>query len=98
MPVMETSLPSVGILTLLGLGILFGLKHATEVDHIVAVSTIVSQHRNVLRSGLVGAMWGLGHTLALLVTGIIVLTLRVAIPECGSNWFEFVVALMIIAL
>jgi ABC-type nickel/cobalt efflux system permease component RcnA len=95
---METSLPSVGILALLGLGILFGLKHATEVDHIVAVSTIVSQHRSVLRSGLVGAMWGLGHTLALLVSGVIVLTLRVAIPESVSNWFEFVVALMIIAL
>jgi ABC-type nickel/cobalt efflux system permease component RcnA len=86
------------MLALLGLGMLFGLKHATEVDHIVAVSTIVSQHRSVLRSALVGAMWGAGHTLALLVTGVIVLSLRVAIPEVVSNWLEFAVALMIIAL
>ncbi len=95
---METSLPSVGMFALLGLGLLFGLKHATEVDHIVAVSTIVSQHRSVMRSALVGAMWGAGHTLALLVTGVIVLSLRVAIPETVSNWLEFAVALMIIAL
>jgi ABC-type nickel/cobalt efflux system permease component RcnA len=95
---METSLPSVGIFALLGLGALFGLKHATEVDHIVAVSTIVSQHRSVMRSALVGALWGAGHTLALLLTGVVVLSLRVAIPESVSNWLEFAVALMIIAL
>ena len=98
MHAMENSLPSVGMLALLGLGMLFGLKHATEVDHIVAVSTIVSQHRSVLRSALVGAMWGAGHTLALLVTGVIVLLLRISIPESVSNWLEFAVALMIIGL
>jgi ABC-type nickel/cobalt efflux system permease component RcnA len=95
---MEPSLPSVGVVALLGLGMLFGVKHATEVDHIVAVSTIVSQHRSVMRSAWVGAMWGAGHTLALLITGIVVLSLRVAIPESVSNWLEFSVALMIIAL
>jgi len=95
---METSLPSLGIFALLGLGMLFGLKHATELDHVVAVSTIVSQHKSVMRSAIVGAMWGAGHTLSLLVTGIIVLSLRVAIPEAVSKWFEFAVALMIIAL
>jgi len=95
---METSLPSLGIFALLGLGMLFGLKHATELDHVVAVSTIVSQHKSVMRSAIVGALWGAGHTLSLLVTGIIVLSLRVAIPEAVSKWFEFAVALMIIAL
>lgn len=88
----------VDTLTILGIGLLFGLKHAMEVDHVIAVSTIVSQHRNVLRSALVGAMWGAGHTAALLVTGVIVLSLRVAIPEQVSNWLEFCVALMIIGL
>jgi len=85
-------------LTLLGIGLVFGLKHATEVDHVVAVSTIVSQHKNVARSALVGAMWGAGHTAALLITGVVVLLLRVAIPEQVSNWLEFGVALMIIGL
>jgi ABC-type nickel/cobalt efflux system permease component RcnA len=82
----------------LGVGLLFGLKHATEVDHVVAVSTIVTQHRNVLRSALVGALWGAGHTVSLLIIGVIVLSLRIAIPESVSGWLEFGVALMIIGL
>jgi ABC-type nickel/cobalt efflux system permease component RcnA len=86
------------VLTILGVGLVFGLKHATEVDHVVAVSTIVSQQRNLWRSTLVGAMWGAGHTAALLITGVIVLSLRIAIPEQVSHWLEFGVALMIIGL
>lgn len=85
-------------LTLLGLGLLFGLKHATEVDHVVAVSTIASQQRNVLRSALVGALWGAGHTASLLIAGVIVLCLRVGIPQSVSRWLEFGVALMIVGL
>ncbi len=77
---------------------MFGLKHATEVDHVVAVSTIVSQHKNVFHSALVGALWGAGHTASLLVIAAVVLTLRVAIPETVSGWLEFGVALMIIGL
>jgi ABC-type nickel/cobalt efflux system permease component RcnA len=88
----------VATLTILGIGLLFGLKHATEVDHVVAVSTIASQQRNVLRSALVGALWGAGHTASLLIVGIVVLALRIAIPESVSSWFEFGVALMIIGL
>jgi ABC-type nickel/cobalt efflux system permease component RcnA len=86
------------LVTILAVGLVFGLKHATEVDHVVAVSTIVSQQRNVWRSTLVGAMWGAGHTASLLITGVIVLSLRIAIPERVSNWLEFCVALMIIGL
>jgi ABC-type nickel/cobalt efflux system permease component RcnA len=86
------------LLTVLGIGLVFGLKHATEVDHVVAVSTIVSRHRNVWRSTLVGALWGAGHTAALLIAGVVVLSLRVAIPERVSNWLEFCVALMLIGL
>lgn len=95
---MEASLTSAGVLALLGLGLIFGLKHATEVDHVVAVSTIVSQNRNLLRSAMVGALWGAGHTASLLLTGAVVLSLRVAIPERISNWLEFCVALMILGL
>lgn len=95
---MDPSLTSAGMLALLGLGLVFGLKHATEVDHVVAVSTIVSRHRNLLLSALVGALWGVGHTATLLIMGVIVLLLRVAIPERVSNWFEFLVALMILGL
>ena len=89
---------SLGIVAVLGIGLVFGLKHATEVDHVVAISTIVSQHKNVFHSALVGALWGAGHTVSLLVIAAIVLTLRVAIPETVSGLLEFGVALMIIGL
>jgi len=95
---METSFTSVGVFALLALGVVFGLKHATEVDHVVAVSTIVSEHRNVLRSALVGGLWGAGHTASLIIVGVLVLVFRVAIPQRVANWLEFGVPLMTIAL
>src|SRR4029453_15860602 len=93
---MLENLESLSTWAVLGVGLVFGLKHATEVDHVIAVSTIVSQHRNVWRSALVGALWGAGHTAALLVTGAIVLFLRWVFPGRVSSGVGFVVALMII--
>lgn len=92
------SFASMGVFAVLGLGLIFGLKHATEVDHIVAVSTIVSEHRSLLRAALVGGMWGAGHTVSLIVVGAVVLALRIAIPESVANWLEFGIAVMIIGL
>lgn len=82
----------------LGLGFLLGLKHATEADHLVAVTTIVSEQRSVWRSMLVGALWGAGHTAALLLAGVVVIFLRAAIPTQVATALEFGVALMIIGL
>src|SRR6266545_2279709 len=93
---MEPPLTSLGIFAILGLGLVFGVKHATEVDHIVAVSTIVSEHRNILRSTLVGGLWGAGHTASLIIVGALVLVFRVVIPLPVANWLEFGVAMMII--
>ena len=89
---------SLSMLAVLSVGLVFGLKHATEVDHVVAVSTIVSQHKNVFHSALVGALWGAGHTASLLLVAAIVLTMRVAIPEQVSGWLELGVAVMIVCL
>ncbi len=94
----ETDLGSYSILSVLLLGSIFGLKHATEADHVVAVSTMVSEHRSILRAGLVGGMWGVGHTISLVVVGILVLALRVTIPESVASVLEFCVALMIVGL
>ncbi|MBL8208132.1 MAG: urease accessory protein UreH [Blastocatellia bacterium] len=82
----------------LGLGFLLGLKHATEADHLMAVTTIVSEHRSVWRSALVGALWGAGHTASLLIAGVIVILLQIAIPQRIATMLEFAVALMIIFL
>jgi ABC-type nickel/cobalt efflux system permease component RcnA len=89
---------SMGAFAVLGLGLVFGLKHATEVDHVIAVTTIVSEQRSIWRAAIVGGLWGAGHTASLVVVGVFVLTLRIAIPEMVAGWLEFGVALMIIAL
>lgn len=92
------SVSSMGAMAVLGLGLVFGLKHATEVDHVVAVSTIVSEHHNLWRATLVGGLWGAGHTVSLVFVGLLVLALRISIPESVATWLEFGVALMIIWL
>jgi ABC-type nickel/cobalt efflux system permease component RcnA len=94
----EPSFVSVGALGVLGLGLVYGLKHATEVDHVVAISTIVSEHRKLARAAIVGGLWGVGHTASLVIVGVCVLGLRIAIPERVAGWLEFGVALMIIGL
>ncbi len=94
----ETSLGTYSVASALLLGLVFGLKHATEADHVVAVSTVVSEHRSIRRAALVGGLWGVGHTASLVVVGFFVLALRVAIPENVANLLEFCVALMIVGL
>jgi len=86
------------ILLTLGLGFALGLKHATEADHLAAVSTIVSERRSVLGAARVGALWGLGHTTSLFIAGLFVIVLGIAIPKPLANALEFCVAVMIIAL
>src|SRR2546422_11233175 len=86
------------MLTTLGLGFVLGLKHATEGDHLAAVSTIVSERRSIWQSAVVGALWGIGHTSALLVAGFLVLSLGFVIPERVANVLELAVAVMIIVL
>jgi hypothetical protein len=82
----------------LGLGLVFGLKHALDADHLAAVSTIVSERRSLLGSSLIGALWGVGHTISLLVAGIAVIALHVQIGERTALALEFCVAVMLIGL
>jgi len=89
---------SSSLLATLGLGFVLGLKHATEADHVVAVSAIVTEHKSVWKSALVGALWGIGHTFSLLVAGLILLLVRAKIPEHVGNWLETAVAVMIVGL
>jgi len=90
--------PSTTPLAVLGLGFLLGLRHALDVDHLAAVSTIVSQRRSLWRSSLVGAVWGLGHTASLLVGGVVVIALHAEIPPWLARGLELGVAVMLIVL
>ncbi|HEV2765509.1 MAG TPA: hypothetical protein VGV38_21175, partial [Pyrinomonadaceae bacterium] len=85
-------------LSVLGFGLALGLKHATDADHLAAVSTIASERRGVLAASLVGGLWGVGHTFALLLAGVVVILLRVPLSERVGLAFEFVVALMLVGL
>src|ERR1043165_8557353 len=82
----------------LWLGLVLGIKHATEVDHLVAIANIVSESRSIFRSAVVGVLWGVGHTISVFVVGILVILLRFEIPERLASSFEFLVAAMIILL
>lgn len=85
-------------LTPLLLGALLGLRHATDADHVVAVTTIVARERSLARAAGVGALWGVGHTLTLLVLGGAIIAFRLVIPARVGLALEFSVALMLIGL
>jgi ABC-type nickel/cobalt efflux system permease component RcnA len=86
------------VISVLGVGLVFGLKHALEADHVAAVSIIVSERRSLWSSSIVGALWGVGHTLALLAAGVAVIVLHLEISDRLALGLEFVVALMLIGL
>jgi sulfite exporter TauE/SafE len=85
-------------LSLLGLGFLLGVRHATDADHVVAVSTIVARERSIWASSLSGALWGLGHTATVFVVGGIIVLFNLVIPPQVGIAMELGVAAMLIAL
>jgi len=88
---------SASALAILGLGLVIGLRHALDTDHLAAVSAIVSERKSLFSSLLIGGLWGLGHTLSLLVVGIGVIMLNLQIQRYEKA-LEFGVALMLIGL
>ena len=95
---MEEQLAELGLLAALALGVVLGLRHSLDPDHVVAVSTIVSQYRNPLRSFWVGVSWGLGHTTTLLIIGVVIIALRLTIPDRLALLLEFFVGIMLVGL
>ncbi len=74
------------------------MRHATDPDHVIAVSTIVSRERFISRAGLIGALWGCGHTLTLVAVGAAILLFGLVIPPRIGLTTEFSVGLMLILL
>src|SRR3984885_13620321 len=81
-----------------GLGLLLGMRHSTDADHVVAVSTIVSKQRSIRQAGLIGTIWGLGPTLTIFAVGSLIILFGVVIPPRLGLSMEFSVALMLILL
>jgi high-affinity nickel-transport protein len=88
----------VSVDSLLALGFVLGLRHAMEADHLAAISTIVTERRSLLSALLVGAWWGFGHTLALLIAGVGVLLLRFHLTDRMGHAFELCVGVMLVLL
>jgi high-affinity nickel permease len=93
MPMTAVSVDSV-----MALGFVLGLRHATEADHLAAISTIVSERRSLLSSLVVGGMWGCGHTLSLMIAGVGVLLLRYQMTDRTAHVLELGVGIMLVLL
>ena len=92
----QAKLPSfVGVVLL---GLFLGMRHSTDPDHVVAVSTIASRERSVGQGALIGMLWGVGHTLTIFLVGSAIILFGLVIPPRVGLSMEFSVALMLILL
>jgi hypothetical protein len=85
-------------LAILAIGFFLGMRHATDPDHVIAVSTIVSRERSIAKAGLIGILWGCGHTLMIVAVGAAIILFGLAIPARVGLTMEFSVGLMLILL
>ena len=79
-------------------GLLQGLRHAFEPDHVVAFSTMISEQRSAARRIGYAAAWGLGHGAMLLLVGAALMLLRAQLAPKLDVAFELAVSLMLIGL
>jgi hypothetical protein len=86
------------LLAIMLLGFFLGMRHATDPDHVVAVTTIVSRERTMLHAALIGALWGLGHTVTILAVGSAIIVFKLTIPPRLGLSMELCVGLMLILL
>jgi ABC-type nickel/cobalt efflux system permease component RcnA len=86
------------LLSIIALGFFLGMRHATDPDHVIAVTTIVSRQRSVKQGALIGVLWGLGHTLTIFVVGAVIILFSVVIPPRVGLTMELSVGLMLILL
>ncbi|MDO8433821.1 MAG: hypothetical protein Q7S58_15575 [Candidatus Binatus sp.] len=80
------------------LGLMLGMRHATDPDHVIAVTTILSRERRLSAAARVGIVWGLGHTVTVLIVGACIIVFKIAIPSRVGLAMEFGVAIALILL
>src|SRR6266481_4327214 len=86
------------LLSIIALGFFLGMRHATDPDHVIAVTTIVSRQRNIRQAALIGVLWGLGHTITILIVGSAIILFGLVIPPRVGLTMELSVGLMLILL
>jgi hypothetical protein len=88
----------ISFLSIIAVGFFLGMRHATDPDHVIAVTTIVSRQRNLLKAAMTGIFWGIGHTLTIFVVGTVIILFDVVIPARIGLSMELSVGLMLIVL
>src|SRR6516225_7911324 len=84
--------------SLLLLGFFLGMRHATDADHVVAIATIVARQRTLRGSAMIGAVWGVGHTVTIMAVGGAIILFGVVIPPRLGLSMEFAVGIMLVLL
>jgi hypothetical protein len=74
------------------------MRHATDADHVVAIATIVSRERSVAGSALIGAAWGVGHTITVMAVGVAIIVFEVVVPPRLGLSMEFAVGIILVLL
>jgi hypothetical protein len=88
----------ISFLTIIALGFFLGMRHATDPDHVIAVTTIVSRQQSIRHAGLIGILWGVGHTITILFVGAGIILFNLVIPTRMGLAMELAVGLMLILL
>jgi ABC-type nickel/cobalt efflux system permease component RcnA len=88
----------ISFLSIVAVGFFLGMRHATDPDHVIAVTTIVSHQRNLLKAAMTGIFWGIGHTLTIFAVGTVIILFDVVIPARIGLSMELSVGLMLIVL
>src|SRR4029077_12892216 len=91
----ETAL---NVVSFLFLGFFLGMRHATDADHVVAIATIVSRDHSMVGSAVIGAAWGVGHTVTVMAVGAAIIVFGVVIPPQLGLSMEFAVGIMLVLL
>ena len=86
------------LISIIALGFFLGMRHATDPDHVIAVTTIVSRQRSMRHAAVIGALWGVGHTITIFLVGSAIILFGVVIPPRLGLTMELSVGLMLILL
>src|SRR6266496_392780 len=88
----------ISLVSIIALGFFLGMRHATDPDHVIAVTTILSRERRIGKSAWIGISWGVGHTITILAVGTAIILFGLVIPPRLGLSMELAVALMLLVL
>ncbi len=86
------------IVSTLGLGFLLGMRHATDADHVAAITTITSHEQNITKASRIGALWGIGHSISVTLVALPIILFSFVIPPRLGLAFEFGVGIMLVII